>query len=250
MEDLKNGIRYLLKYNGIKEDIDSFTFDIFRSLENITIPDHIDESFYSLQDRIIQNEYSKRKTVGIDEAEYLDTNILLYQGDITLLKVDSIVNACNSQLLGCFIPLHRCIDNAINSYAGLQVRRDLLDVMKKQGHEEENGLVKVTKGYNLPSKFIFHTVGPIVYREVTEENIEDLQNCYISCLEKAKEMKLETLAFPCISTGEYHFPNDLACDIAFKTVKNFIDSNPNINLKVVFIVFKDRDYELYKKKVK
>lgn len=244
MDYLKEGIEYLLKYNRINSQINEYTFDLFRSLLNITMPIDLDNSFYTIQDKIIQNEYKKKNLVSIFEMRELKNNIFLYQGDITLIKVDAIVNACNNKLLGCFIPLHRCIDNAIHSYAGLQVRRDLMKVMKEQKHDEINGTVKVTSGYNLPSKYIYHTVGPIIYGEITKIDINDLKNCYLSCLNKAVEMKLDSLAFPCISTGEYHFDNSLACNIAYETVTDFIKKN-NTNLKVIFVTFKDIDYKLY-----
>lgn len=247
MDELKNGIEYLLKYNHIEGSNVGVTFDAFRSLMNITLPDRLEDSFYVLQDKIIQNEYKNKKIVCIEDMICISKGIYLYQGDITLLKVDAIVNACNNKLLGCFIPLHRCIDNAIHSYAGLQVRRDLMEIMKKQGHDEENGLVKVTMGYNLPSKFIFHTVGPIVYGNVTKSDVSDLKNCYLSCLDKAIEMELDSVAFPCISTGEYHFDNTLASKIAYKTVSEYLKKSKS-NLKVVFVTFKDIDYRLYKDK--
>lgn len=248
MDKLEQGIKYLLAYNRINTEIDAYSFDAFRALMNITIPDKLDGSFFLLQDSIIKDEYKKKTLVSLNEIEKLSKNIYLYKGDITLLKVEAIVNACNSKLLGCFIPLHRCIDNAIHSYAGLQVRRDLMIVMDKQNHDEENGLVKVTSGYNLPAKYIYHTVGPIIYGSETKNDILDLQNCYLSCLNKAKEMKLHTLAFPCISTGEYHFSNALASKIAYETVSDFLKNNLELDLKVVFVTFKDIDYSLYKEK--
>lgn len=246
MSILEEGIKYLCKYNNINPNGLEYSFNTFRSLMNITIPDKLDNDFYTLQDKIIKEEYNLKYISSIDDCELLSNNIFLFKGDITLLKVDAIVNACNSKLLGCFIPLHRCIDNAIHSYAGLQVRRDLLNVMNKQNHDEENGLVKVTKGYNLPSTYIFHTVGPIIYNKITKKDIEDLKNCYISCFNKALELNLDTIAFPCISTGEYHFDNALACDIAYETISKLI--NKNNKLKVIFVTFKDIDYELYKNK--
>lgn len=247
MDLLKEGIETLLKYNHIKTEVNEYSFDLFRSLMNITMPDRLDKEFYSLQDRIIQSQ-ERGDIIPYEKTDKLAKNIYLYKGDITLLKADAIVNACNSKMLGCFIPMHRCIDNAIHSYAGLQVRRDLMKVMKEQGHDEENGRVKVTFGYNLPSKYIFHTVGPIVFGSITKEDVSDLKNCYLSCLNKAVEMNLDSIAFPCISTGEYHFDNAIASDIAYKTICEFLNTNPNIDLKVVFVVFKDIDYRLYKEK--
>lgn len=244
---LEKGIQYLKEYNGIQNFFGD-DFNSFRALMNITMPIDLDESFYSIQDEIIQNEYKNKKIVSLDNFPSIKKNIYLYKGDITLLKVDAIVNACNSELLGCFQPLHNCIDNAIHSYAGLQVRRDLIKVMKEQGHNEPNGKVKVTKGYNLPSKYIFHTVGPIVYSRVTNQDRSDLANCYLSCLKKADELNLETLAFPCISTGIYSFPNNEACNIACQTVKDYLAATQS-NLKIIFVTFKDLDYLLYKERI-
>lgn len=247
MDLLKEGIEYLLKYNRIETEVNKYSFDLFRSLMNITMPNNLDDSFYSLQDRIIQSQ-RRGDIISIKETQRLAKNIYLYKGDITLLKVDAIVNACNNKMLGCFIPLHRCIDNAIHSYAGLQVRRDLIEVMNKQGHDEENGKVKVTLGYNLPSKYIFHTVGPMVFGSVSKRDISDLKNCYLSCLNKAIELKLDSIAFPCISTGEYHFDNALASEIAYETVNEYLNTKSKLDIKVVFVVFKDIDYYLYKDK--
>lgn len=247
MDLLKEGIEYLLKYNRIETEVNEYSFDLFRSLMNITMPNNLDDSFYSLQDRIIQSQ-RRGDIISIKETQRLAKNIYLYKGDITLLKVDAIVNACNNKMLGCFIPLHRCIDNAIHSYAGLQVRRDLIEVMNKQGHDEENGKVKVTLGYNLPSKYIFHTVGPMIFGSVSKRDITDLKNCYLSCLNKAVEMKLDSIAFPCISTGEYHFDNALASEIAYETVNEYLNTDSKLDIKVVFVVFKDIDYYLYKDK--
>lgn len=248
MTDIEKGIQILLDYNKIDGHVDDYSFDTFRALMNITMPYGLDESFYELQDKIIQDEYKDRKIIHVDELSKLGKNIYLYQGDITSLDVDAIVNACNNKLLGCFVPLHRCIDNAIHSYAGLQVRRDLVAVMEEQVYDEPNGKVKVTNGYNLPSRYVFHTVGPIVYGRITERNIEDLSNCYLSCLRKAMEMNIKIIAFPCISTGEYHFDNAVACDIAYKTVSSFLNEHPESDLKVIFVTFKDIDQMLYKKK--
>lgn len=245
MEDLEEGIRILLGYNRLHGHVDEYSFDVFRSLMNITMPDGLNGSFYALQDRIIRKEYENKRIVDVDESVRLCENIYLHQGDITCLDVDAIVNACNEKLLGCFVPLHRCIDNAIHSYAGLQVRRDLVSVMQEQGFDEPNGKVKVTKGYNLPARYIFHTVGPIVYGNISDGSIEDLRNCYISCLKKAMEMKLMSIAFPCISTGEYHFDNAVACDVAYDAVSSFMKENQKSNLKVIFVTFKDIDKRLY-----
>lgn len=165
MTKLEQGIQYLKEYNQFELPSRIKGFDAFRALMNVTIPDYLDEEFYSLQDEIIQEEYRNKVIVNIQDLKPIKGNIYLYLGDITCLKVDAIVNAENSYLLGCFHPLHHCIDNAIHSYAGLQVRRDLMEIMEKQGKEEENGKAKITKVYNLPSSYIIHTVGPQIKKE-------------------------------------------------------------------------------------
>ncbi len=238
-------IEYLTKMNGYEVTNTSDKFSTFRGLMNISMPYSFSEEYYQKQDEVLQEELSKKEIVDGESLEYVN-NIALYQGDITQLKVDAIVNACNEKLLGCFVPLHSCIDNAIHSFAGLQVRRDLISVMKEQGGDEPNGQCKVTKGYNLPSKYIFHTVGPKVSVRPTQEDKGDLKNCYISCLNKAKEMNLKTIAFPAISTGIYGFPKGLAASIALSTVKKFLLEN---SMKVIFVTFSDEDYALYKIRV-
>ncbi len=249
MSDLEEGIKYLEKYNNVRIDNKLNGFQAFRALMNITMPIDLSAYFYRLQDKIIQDEYKKKKIVMLDTLIPFNKSLYLYKGDITLLKVSAIVNACNSKLLGCFHPLHNCVDNAIHSYAGLQVRRDLMKIMEIQNHDETNGKCKVTNGYNLPSKYIFHTVGPIVNGVITANAKNDLSNCYKSSLQMALKMKLDSIAFPCISTGIYSFPNDIAAKIAIKSVKEYIKEN-NSKLKVVFVVYKDIDYLLYGSEIK
>lgn len=245
MTDLEWCIDYLSRQNNVKEKLDT-SFDSFRALCNISLPFSFSDEFYFRQDKIIKEELSKKKIVSIDEIPFKG-NIGLYKGDITLIKADAIVNACNEKLLGCFIPLHSCIDNAIHSFAGLEVRKDLMKI-KDLDKDEPNGQVRVTKGYNLPSRYIFHTVGPKVFSRVSKQNIADLSSCYISSLKKAKEMNLTSIVFPCISTGVYCFPNLEASNIAFNVVSNFLKENKT-NIKVIFNVFKDMDYLLYKERI-
>lgn len=245
MNDLDWCIDYLKNINHINHKVRYEGYDYFRALLNITMPIHLSDEFYLRQDKVLKDLLSKK--VVVDSNDFKD-GISLYKGDITLIKADAIVNACNSDLLGCFIPLHHCIDNAIHSFAGLQVRRDLYDVMQKQGHKEKNGFVKVTKGYNLPSKYIFHTVGPIY--DKSNQNEIDLENCYLSCLKKADEMGLESIVFCSISTGVFSFPIDKASDIAINTVKDYLKAeNKNIK-KVIFDLFSDNDYYVYDRKIK
>ena len=247
MNDISWCISYLKQYNGIKEDIDLPEDKALRALMNITLPVSLSEEFYKRQDKALSEITKNKKIVDVLKLDDIKDRISLYKGDITNLSADAIVNACNEKMLGCFIPLHNCIDNAIHSFAGLQVRRDLLKIMEKQGYFEQNGLVKVTGGYNLASRYIFHTVGPKVFSKVSEENKRDLQNCYLSCLRKADELNLRNLVFCSISTGVYGFPIESASLIAVSCVKEYL-TNSKIE-KVVFDVFSEKDYEIYIKTI-
>ncbi|MDO4545884.1 MAG: protein-ADP-ribose hydrolase, partial [Bacillota bacterium] len=199
------------------------------------------------------------KVRGIVDAEKLPAvsdkpegkGIVLWQGDITTLKADAIVNAANSRMEGCFIPCHGCIDNIIHSYSGIQLRLKCHELMIQQGHEEPTGKAKITPAYNLPSDYVIHTVGPIVSGALTELHCIQLADCYRSCLELANEQQLRSIAFCCISTGEFRFPQEKAAKIAIQTVKSFFaewDAAETCSIeKVIFNVFKDEDYEIYKK---
>ena len=217
-----------------------------RSLMNIRPPLPLKEEFLEIQDAFLSAE---REEKGIVDADSLpaaaDPRLALWQGDITRLKADAIVNAANSAMEGCFVPCHGCIDNAIHSAAGLQLRDECHRIMAAQGHPEPNGQAKLTKGYNLPARYVLHTVGPIVTGWATCQNREDLASCYRSCLELAAAYGLESIAFCCISTGEFHFPNREAAEIAVRTVKSFLEQNTSIR-RVIFNVFKDCDAEIYR----
>ena len=171
--------------------------------------------------------------------------LLFIRNDITKMPVDAIVNAANSGMTGCYIPNHRCIDNAIHSAAGIQLRNECAEIMAEQGHEEPIGKAKITKGYNLPAKHVIHTVGPIVGLAVTEKQKEQLKDCYLNCLKVAEKSSLKSIAFCCISTGEFHFPNKLAAEIAVDTVDRFL-TKTSIE-RVIFNVFKEQDFNIYKK---
>ena len=201
-----------------------------------------------MQDELLSAE---RERKGIVDGCTLPSTaaypqISIWQGDITRLQVDAIVDADNSALLGCFCPCHGCIDNAIHSAAGLQLRDECNQIMQAQGHPEPNGRAKLTKGYNLPARFVLHTVGPIVQGRVTSRDREELAFCYRSCLELAAEHGLESVAFCCISTGEFHFPNQQAAEIAVETVTGFLKQDISIK-KVIFNVFKDIDETIYRR---
>ena len=219
---------------------------LLRGLMNIRMPRKTSEVFLNTQDVYLQ-EYIKEKGItDIKDLYPIKDDLFLWKGDITTLRCDAIVNAANSQMLGCFIPNHRCIDNAIHTFAGTRLREECFNLMKKLGREAKTGEAFITSAYNLPSKYVIHTVGPIVVRSLTEENIKDLENCYLSCLKLAESKNVSTIAFCCISTGEFHFPNKEAARIAINTVLRYKQTT-NSNMKIIFNVFKEEDYDIYKR---
>ena len=221
---------------------------LLRSLMNVRPPMPLDPAFLAVQDALLSAEREER---GVVDGDCLpaasDPRLVLWQGDITRLQADAIVDADNSALLGCFVPCHSCIDNAIHSAAGLQLREECWRLMQAQGHPEPNGRAKLTKGYNLPARYVLHTVGPIVRSRVTEQDRAELVGCYRSCLELAAEHGLRSVAFCCISTGEYHFPNQAAAEIAIKAVTDFLDQRAVSIKRVIFNVFKDLDADIYRR---
>lgn len=219
---------------------------LLRGLMNIRRPAPISKEFLQIQDAYLQEETKAKGITDVDDLTPIQKGLYLWQGDITTLKCDAIVNAANSGLTGCYIPNHRCIDNAIHTYAGIQLRLACKELIDRQGYQEETGKAKITPAFNLPCRFVLHTVGPIVNGHVTKEDEELLSSCYRSCLRLAAENNLESIAFCCISTGEFHFPNGLAAKIAVQTVKKFLKENNSIR-KVIFNVFKDMDKEIYNK---
>ncbi|HEL1645451.1 TPA: protein-ADP-ribose hydrolase [Streptococcus suis] len=210
---------------------------------NIWEPKVMPAEFWSLQDAYLQETLAHKRVTGLSDLQEVESQIYLWQGDITSLEVDAIVNAANSQLLGCFVPHHRCIDNAIHSQAGLQLRLACYQLMKAQGHLEATGQAKITPAYNLPANYVIHTVGPIIQTEVGPQDEELLASSYRKSLELAVEKGLTSIAFCCISTGEFRFPQKLAAEIAIKTVRAFVYDHPQ--LQVIFNVFKDEDREIY-----
>jgi O-acetyl-ADP-ribose deacetylase (regulator of RNase III) len=218
---------------------------LFRSLVNVREPKPIDRAFLELQDNLLKEMIAERGITKISSLIPLQENIYLWQGDITTLQVDGIVNAANSGMTGCYCPCHGCIDNAIHTFAGVQLRLECAAIIKEQGYPEPTGKAKITKAYNLPCQFVLHTVGPIVTGKLSKKDCALLASCYQSCLELAEQNHLKSLAFCCISTGEFHFPNHEAAEIAVKTVKEFLSTHTEIS--VVFNVFKDGDYEIYRK---
>ena len=219
---------------------------LLRSLMNVRPPIPADEEFLNIQDAYLQERLAERGVTRIEDLSPVRPGLYLWQGDITTLAADAIVNAANSQMLGCFVPCHGCIDNAIHSAAGIQLRNECAELMEAQGREEPVGKAKITGGYNLPAKHVIHTVGPIVGMQVTRQQEEELRSCYLKCLRLAEKNQLSSIAFCCISTGEFHFPNKLAAKIAVENVDKYLMKS-GIK-RVIFNVFKDEDYHLYTKK--
>ena len=248
-EKLEYLIKYLLDERGIKQPLptdDGERFRLFRALVNTRDPMEADGEFIKIQDEYLSAYIAEQ---GITHAGELprcpaDNRISVWQGDITLLEVDAIVNAANSAMLGCWVPNHACIDNCIHTFAGVQLRMDCSEIMTAQGHEEPTGMAKITPAYSLPSRYVLHTVGPIISGPVTDRDKELLASSYRSCFELAEEKGLESIAYCCISTGVFRFPNDLAAEIAIKTVRECLDNAKSVK-HVIFNVFKDVDKMLY-----
>lgn len=236
--------------------------NMIRSLMNIRMPGRLPEALLALQDEYLRRERAEKGIVTLAEIPTIQEQygkipyadkLSLWQGDITRLQVGAIVNAANSQMLGCFVPCHRCIDNAIHSAAGMQLREECSHIMREKRmrcgrqYEEPVGSAVLTKAYNLPCDHVIHTVGPIVYGELTDALREDLRRCYESVLRCCAEHGIRTVAFCCISTGEFHFPNEEAAKIAVKAVTGFLESHGDAMDRVVFNVFKDSDREIYER---
>ena len=219
---------------------------LLRGLMNIRPPRKNNPDFQQIQDSYLTEETRQKGIVTLEELSPIQPGIYVWQGDITTLQCDAIVNAANSGMTGCYVPNHRCIDNCIHTFAGTQLRLDCAEMMHRQGYEEPTGQAKITPGYNLPCKYILHTVGPIIRGRLTTDDCKLLASCYRSCLELAAENNLESVAFCCISTGEFHFPNDKAAEIAVTEVRTFLQKETSVK-KVIFNVFKDLDKEIYER---
>ncbi len=244
-------LRYLLEERKEYEDFpmpDSLSEKrrLLRSLMNVRPPVPVSEEFLRVQDAYLEENLAERGVTRLNDLMPVRHDLYLWQGDITTLAVDAIVNAANSHMLGCFIPCHGCIDNAIHTYAGVQLRLECVRLMTGQEEEEPIGSAKITTAYNLPCRYVLHTVGPIIHGVVTEADRKLLASCYSTCLELAVKTGLGSVAFCCISTGEFHFPNKLAAEIAIQTVRNWQQQNPD-KIKVIFNVFKESDYEIYRR---
>lgn len=218
---------------------------LLRSLMNVRMPGTIDDEFIRVQDEYLLRVNAEKGVIATSDMEEIQPDIYIWKGDITRLKVGAIVNAANSGMTGCYQPCHNCIDNCIHTYAGIQLRLKCAQIMDEQGYEEPAGQAKITMSYNLPCDYVIHTVGPIVQGKLTEEHEDLLESCYRSCLTIADENGVESIAFCCISTGVFMFPNEIAAKIAVKTIKEYKEKTGS-SIKVIFNVFKDLDEEIYR----
>lgn len=249
MERCDKLLKFLLRERGM---IAAFSASyerkrqLVRGYMNERMPLPVPAEILAIQDELFWTESVERGILNVEDLCYDEHGFAHYQGDITRLNADGIVNAANSSILGCFLPGHSCIDNVIHSYAGMQLRDDCAKLIAKQGHEEECGEAKITRGYNLPCKYVLHTVGPRVGREVTPIQRAQLRACYNACLDLAEEVGLNSIAFCCLSTGVFNFPQEEAAEIATGTVLNWKLRHADSRLKVIFNTFLNRDAEIYR----
>ena len=218
---------------------------LLRGLFNVRMPGRIGDEFLRIQDEYLQEVTQQKGVTGLKELTPMEPGIYLWQGDITTLACDAIVNAANAGMTGCYQPCHNCIDNCIHTYAGVQLRNVCAEIMEKQGYEEPTGRAKITPAFNLPSRYVIHTVGPIVQGRLTKRHEEQLASCYRSCLQLAEKNGCRSIAFCCISTGVFGFPQDRAAKIAVETVRTYRATNHS-SIEVIFNVFQNRDHELYR----
>ncbi len=242
-------IKYLLNENPRYKNVEipsdkTEQFNLYRSLVNVRMPAPVSEEFLEIEDAFLKEETKRKGVTHFADLTPVEKDIYLWQGDITTIDTQAIVNAANSQLLGCFAPCHACIDNCIHTFAGVRLRSKCGEIMRAQGHEEPTGKAKITPAYNLPCKYVIHTVGPIVQGSLTKRHEDLLASCYRSCLDIAEENNVESIALCCISTGVFMFPNQRAAEIAVDTVKAWL-AETGSQMKVVFNVYKDLDLKIY-----
>ena len=240
-------INYLLSERSEKAEIpesEAEKFLLYRSLVNTRPAMKASEEFLRAEDEFLTEYIANKGITDIADLTPIEDKIYLWKGDITTLKCEAIVNAANSGMTGCWQPCHSCIDNCIHTFAGVRLRCKCNEIMQAQGHEEPTGTAKITHAYNLPCDYVIHTVGPIVWGNLTEEHCNLLESCYKSCLEIAAENEIKSIAFCCISTGVFGFPQQEAAEIAVQTVRNFLK---NHDIEVIFNVFTEKDYEIYRR---
>ena len=241
-------LKFLLKEQGLIAAFNA-TYgkkrELVRGYMNRRAAVPVPAEILALQDRLFWTETVERGIVSAADIPEIKYGISLWQGDIARIDADGIVNAANKSLLGCFLPGHNCIDNVIHSFAGMQLRDDCAKLIAAQRQEEDCGEAKITRAYNLPSKYVLHTVGPMVGRGLEEEDRAQLRSCYTSCLNLAEEAGLKSIAFCCISTGVFNFPHAAAAEIATGAVVNWKMRNPESKLKVIFNTFQPEDTQIY-----
>nr|WP_316620976.1 protein-ADP-ribose hydrolase [uncultured Ruminococcus sp.] len=218
--------------------------NLLRALMNIWMPKPLSEEYLRIESDYLRAEAEAKGITYLSDLKPIDDDLYLWQGDITTLACDAVVNAGNAQLLGCFQILHSCIDNCLHSASGLSLRYRCWEIMREQGHEEPTGRAKITPAYNLPSKYVLHTVGPIVSGRLSKTHCEQLRSCYLSCLKLAVENGCDSIAFCCISTGVFGFPQKEAAEIAVHTVREY-KKETSSDIKVIFNVFKNEDLVIY-----
>ena len=217
---------------------------LLRSLMNVRLAAPVDKEFLQIQDEYLQQANEEKGIVHIEDMTERQPDIYIWKGDITRLGVGAIVNAANSGMIGCYQPCHNCIDNCLHTFAGIELRNFCEDMMQEQGYEEPTGQAKLTPAYNLPCDYVIHTVGPIVRGKLTHRDEDLLKSCYEACLKLADQNGIKSIAFCCISTGVFCFPNQRAAEIAVQTVRDYKRQNDS-DIKVIFNVFKDEDERIY-----
>lgn len=247
MNNLDYLIEYLLEERKIKCDIPKNVDDkiaLWRSLVNQRMPNHISDEYLQKEDEFLKEYFKSFDIVKVSEINTLNNSrIAIFKGDITKIEIDAIVNPANEMGLGCFVPLHNCLDNQITSYAGVRLRLEDKEIMDKI-KVLETGKVFITKGYNLKANYVIHTVGPIINDFVHDYQIEELKSCYINSLNLAKENGIRTIAFPSISTGIFNFPKDKAAEVALSVVKDYLKDDTFFE-KIVFVCYSNVDYNFY-----
>lgn len=248
-EKLNNLIAYLLserpEWNDLTIPTDELEqIRLYRSLVNIRPAGKASAEYLKAEDEFLQKMTAQKGITDIADLQPVEKNIYLWKGDITTLKCGAIVNAANSGMTGCYQPCHNCIDNCIHTFAGVRLRLKCAEIMRLQGHEESTGKAKITPAYNLPCDYVIHTVGPIVQSRLTKKHCELLKSCYQSCLELAILNGIKSIAFCCISTGVFGFPQDKAAEIAIQTVREFLKTH---DIEVIFNVFTEKDFDIYKR---
>lgn len=219
---------------------------LLRALMNVRRPAPVSREFLEVQDAYLQGELADQKVTRLADLHPARDGLYLWRGDITTLECGAIVNAANSGMTGCYRPCHNCIDNCIHTYAGVQLRLKCAEIMERQGYDEPAGQAKITPAYNLPCDYVIHTVGPIVQGKLTRQHCALLESCYRACLTLADENQVGSIAFCCISTGVFMFPNDKAAEIAVGTVQEY-KAKTGSRLEVIFNVFQEQDERIYRK---